>query len=257
MWVQVGTPAWRLPFDVVATTIPARRIVTVSRQVDAAQRTLWPRRPTTVVYPGVDTTRFDARNVGDRDAVRHRLGLPTDAVIVGAVGRLERWKGFHFVVEAFTRVADRHPNALLAIVGGIHPLDPGYADELRELVDGHGRIRLVGQQSNPEEWMQAMDVFVHASEGEPFGIVVIEAMALGKPVVASAEGGPSEVITDGVDGLLTPFGDSAAQAAAVISLLEDEDRRRRLGAAASTRAQDFAVETFAGEFGRVVQRAAA
>ena len=76
-------------------------------------------------------------------------------------------------------------------------------------------------------------------------MVVVEAMALGKPVVAGAEGGPREVITDGVDGLLAPYGDPAALAAAVLRYLDDPAFAARIGAAARERAQHFSVERFA------------
>jgi hypothetical protein len=103
--------------------------------------------------------------------------------------------------------------------------------------------------------MQAMDVFCHTSANEPFGLVVIEAMALGKPVVASAEGGPTEVITPGVDGLLSPYGDERALAAAIVRLLGDEQLRVSLGFAAKRRAQDFCVRPSARQFGAAVARA--
>jgi glycosyltransferase involved in cell wall biosynthesis len=113
-------------------------------------------------------------------------------------------------------------------------------------------VLLVGAQPNPEEWMQAMDVFCHTSENEPFGMVVIEAMALGKPVIASAEGGPTEVITPGLDGLLSPYGDRQALAVAILRVLDDDDLRRTVGRAAVQRAADFTVDRFACHFGAAV-----
>jgi glycosyltransferase involved in cell wall biosynthesis len=105
--------------------------------------------------------------------------------------------------------------------------------------------------------MQAMDVFVHTSSGEPFGMVVIEAMALGKPVIAAAEGGPTEVITPGVDGLLSPYGDSRALAGAILRLLGDDELRHTVGRAALQRTEDFTVQQFARQFGAAVADAVA
>ena len=108
-------------------------------------------------------------------------------------------------------------------------------------------VRFAGFQSNVPEWMQAMDIVVHASDHEPFGIVVIEAMALGKPVVAGREGGPAEIITDGVDGLLAPHGDASALAAAICRFLDNPSLMTRCGTAARVRAADFTDENYASE----------
>jgi glycosyltransferase involved in cell wall biosynthesis len=258
IWLQPGVPVARDPLDRAATLLPARLIVTPSRGVEAAQRKLWPRRATAVVNPAVDTDRFDAGRIGDVRDTRRRLGLPEDGPIFGSVGRLDPWKGFHVLLDAVPEVAKSQPDATLVLVGGRHEFNPAYADELADQarrLGRDGRVRLVGQQSNPEDWMQAMDVFCHTSANEPFGLVVIEAMALGKPVVASGEGGPTEVITPGVDGLLSPYGDARALAAAIVRLLEDERLRVSLGRAARRRAHDFGVRQAAQRFGLVVAEA--
>jgi len=260
VWLQPETPTKAAPLQRAATLLPARLVITVSRGVDLAQRRLLPLRPTTVVYPAVDTVRFDSRRIGDKRAVRRRLGLSENSVIFGSVGRLNSWKGFHILLDAAPQVFDRHPDATLVIVGGRHELEPAYADELRDQaarLGRDGRVLLVGQQPNPEDWMQAMDIFVHTSRGEPFGMVVIEAMALGKPVIAAAEGGPTEVITPGVDGLLSPYGDHRALAAAILRLLDDEELRCTVGRAAERRAGDFAIQRFARQFGAAVEDAVA
>ena len=97
-----------------------------------------------------------------------------------------------------------------------------------------------------------MDVVVHASDREPFGIVILEAMALGKPVVAGADGGPREIVSDGVDGLLAPFGDADALAHAVLRYLGDPQFPRAAGAAARAKATRFGVERFAEEVAHAV-----
>ena len=119
----------------------------------------------------------------------------------------------HVLVEAMPAILEAHPDAHCVLVGGDHAQEPDYPAFLRERIDGLSlteKVTLTGLQSNVPKWMQAMDVIVHASDQEPFGIVVIEAMALGKPVVAGNAAGPTEVITEGVNGLLTPYGDAAA-----------------------------------------------
>jgi glycosyltransferase involved in cell wall biosynthesis len=258
VWLQPGLPLGTAAMDRVATLLPARLVVTVSGNVDRAQRRLWPRRSTTVIYPAVDRARFDPRRIGAQHATRARLGLPADVPIFGSVGRLDRWKGFHHLLEVVPHVLERHPDAKLVLVGGPHELDPSYARELHDQaarLGTNGHVLLVGQQPNPEDWMQAMDIFVHTSQNEPFGMVVIEAMALGKPVVASAEGGPTEVITPGVDGLLSPFADRGALAEAILQFLDDDQLRGSVGRAAQRRAEDFTVERFARQFGAAISAA--
>jgi glycosyltransferase involved in cell wall biosynthesis len=255
VWLQPGVPTKAGPIDRAATLLPANLVVTVSRRTDLAQRRIFPPRPTALVYPAVDTGRFDARRIGDQRAVRRRLGLPPNGAIFGSVGRLNSWKGFHILLDAARQVFGRHPDATVVIVGGRHELEPAYADELHNQaarLGRNGHVLLVGHQPNPEEWIQAMDVFVHTSSGEPFGMVVIEAMALGKPVVAAAEGGPTEVITPGVDGLLSPYGDSEALAEAILRLLDDDELRHTVGRAALQRTADFTVQQFARQFGAAI-----
>ena len=98
-----------------------------------------------------------------------------------------------------------------------------------------------------------MDVVVHASDNEPFGIVVIEAMALGKPLVAGSRGGPSEVITDGLNGLLAPFGDAPALATAVLRYLDDPAFAAACGARARARAADFTEERYAANLVQAIR----
>jgi glycosyltransferase involved in cell wall biosynthesis len=136
----------------------------------------------------------------------------------------------------------------VVVVGGDHPLEPGYREELEALAGRLGvadRVHLIGYREDARNWMREFDVVVHASDNEPFGLVVLEAMALGKPLVAGAKGGPAEIIRDGVDGVLVPFGDDAALAARVSEYLADPERGRRIGAEAVRRAREFSPQRFA------------
>ena len=249
-WYQLGYPVGRhlSLLDRVATWMPARAILALSRVGAEAQKRLWPHRPVHLVYPGVELSRFDPSRLPPKREVRRQLGLPEKATLVGIVGRLQRWKGMHVLIEAMPYILQQYPDARCVVVGGDHKLEPDYPEHLRALVDAHGmhdKVIFAGFQKNVPQWMQAMDVMVHASDDEPFGIVVIEAMALGKPVVATDTAGPSEIITHGVDGLLTPFGDAEQLAGRIIHYLDHPDVMREAGRAARTRAMDFAPETYA------------
>jgi len=200
------------------------------------------------VHPGAELDRFAPEALPTPAGARMRLGLPDDGPLVGIVGRLQRWKGMHTLIQAMPRVLGAHPQAHAVLVGGRHDLEPDYPayleEQLREL-GVEDRVILAGAQSNVPEWMQAMDIVVHASDNEPFGIVVVEAMALGKPVIAGSAGGPTEMITPGVDGLLSPYNDPQALAAAILTCLDDPGFASRMGAAARERAAEFSTQNFA------------
>jgi len=247
-WYQLGialTPGWN---DRMATRLPALGILACSQAGADAQARIAPTRPLRVVYPGVELERFEPERLPSPREAKRRLGLPTEGPLIGIVGRLQRWKGMHVLVEAMPRILQAHPDAHCVVVGGDHALEPDYPDWLRERIDALGlanKVTLAGLQHNVPEWMQAMDVVVHASDREPFGIVVIEALALGKPVVAGDAAGPTEIITDGVDGLLTRYGDAPALAQAVLRYLDDPAFAARTGTAARQRAQEFSTRRYA------------
>ncbi len=246
-WYQVGTPRpdW---LDRFATFWPTRGVIALSRDGVAAQSRIWPHRRVHLVYPGVSLDAIEAVRAEPIEAVRRRLGLPIDRPVVGVVGRLQRWKGIHVYLDAIAAARRSVPTLQGVVVGGPHETEPEYPGELRAQAVRLGigdAVTFAGFQSNAVEWMHAMDAVVHASDHEPFGIVVVEAMALGKPVVAGAGGGPAEIITDGENGRLVPFGDSAGIAAAVMRLLSDPDGARTIGDAARHRAAAFAEPAYA------------
>ena len=108
---------------------------------------------------------------------------------------------------------------------------------------------MVGVQRNVPEWMQAMDVVVHASEREPFGIVVVEAMALGKPVVATRPGGPEEIITHDSDGQLVTWNQPDELAEAILKYLRDPEWARSVGQRARQRSAEYSMEKYAKRLG--------
>lgn len=253
-WYQVGLPRpdW---LDRIATFLPARGVLVLSEEVAAAQARVRPRREQRLVHPGASLERFAAVRDDDPAMLRAGFGLPSKGPLIGIVGRLQRWKGMHTVIAAMPAIRERHRDAHLVIVGGPHEPEPGYERELRALTARlalNEAVTFAGFQSDVPRWMQAMDVVVHASDREPFGIVVVEAMALGKPVVAGALGGPTEIITPGVDGLLAGYDDPTALADRVMHFLDDPVFAARCGAAARRRAMDFSAERYAQHAARAI-----
>lgn len=251
VWYQLGAPSQPGWLDRVATALPARGILAVSESGARAQAQIRPPRALRVVRPGIELGRFDPSRLPSPREVRARLGLPAEGPLIGIVGRLQHWKGIHVLIDAMPRIQAANPRAHCVVVGGAHDLEPGYPALIEQRIAAlglAGSVTLTGLQQNVAEWMQAMDVVVHASDREPFGIVILEAMALGKPLVAGAAGGPAEIVREGIDGLLAPFGDADALARAVLRYLDDQGFAGKVGAAARIRAAEFGVDRFADAF---------
>jgi glycosyltransferase involved in cell wall biosynthesis len=180
--------------------------------------------------------------MGQSEGVRQELGIPADHLVVGMAGRFEPWKGQHVFLEAAARLRDRFPQTTFLIVGdALFGLGEDYRAQLHALVRERQldrRVCFLGFREDMAPVYAAMDVVVHAStSAEPFGLVIVEAMAMGRPVIASDGGGPREIIVDEATGLLSPMGNPGALADRIAALLGDADRRRLLGAAARQRVE--------------------
>ena len=174
-----------------------------------------------------------------RPSSRSRSGEP---LRVGMVGRLAPWKGQHVFLEAFALAFPAGPERAVVIGGTLFGEEAYEASLHRDAVrlGISERVEFRGHRDDVAVELARLDVAVHASiTPEPFGQVVVEAMAAGLPVVAAAAGGPAEVVTDGVDGVLVPPGDSESLAAALRRLAGDDDLRTRLGTAGRARAEAF------------------
>ena len=192
-----------------------------------------------VVYNGLDTSTFASAPIAAQ--ARRSLGLPPDGPLVGIVGRLESWKGQDVFLRAMARVAEAVPRARGIVIGAPVPHEPGYKGELLALRDELGlteRVAFGEFRLDVPTVMSALDVLVLASiSPEPFGRVLIEAMAAGKPVVATDAGAAREVVVDGVQGLLVPPKDAQALAQAVIHILTHPDLARSMGQEGRTRVE--------------------
>jgi glycosyltransferase involved in cell wall biosynthesis len=198
------------------------------------------------IYDGIEPGRF---GTGGGAAVRREFGIPDDAPVVGIVGHVQEWKGQLLVAEAVARARRTIPALRCLVVGGIHRLGTTYGDRLKARIaepDLAGHVILTGARRDVAACLDAMDVAIHASNREPFGRVLLEAMATGRPVIAPREGGPVEIVTDGESGLLVPPRDPDALARAMVTLLGDPHRRAAMGRAARARvARVFDIHTHA------------
>jgi glycosyltransferase involved in cell wall biosynthesis len=168
------------------------------------------------------------------------VGIPADVPLVLAIGRLIEQKDHATLLDAFARVHRTHPDARLAILGW-GPLEAQTKAHVARL--GLDDAVFVLGRVEPRDWLTRADVFAHTSRWEGFGIVLLEAMLAGLPVVATHVSAIPEIVLDGETGLLAPPGDVAAVADALEHVLDDSELRRRLGEAGRRRAQtDFSVQ---------------
>ena len=135
VWFQHGIPWDKNWVDRLATRLPSLGILTCSQAVANAQAQIAPARPLRVVYPGVELERFNPSCLPSPTEAKRQLGIPLTGPIIGIVGRLQRWKGMHVLVEAMPAILEAHPDAHCVLVGGDHALEPDYPAFLRERID--------------------------------------------------------------------------------------------------------------------------
>ena len=181
-----------------------------------------------VIYNGIDVEQF-------RDAAPAELGLPSDALVFGFVGRFEEQKGIFELAEAWPRVTAALPNAHLVLVG--------WGDleaDMRSALGDAPNVHWLGLRSDVPALMNAFDVLVAPFHQEGFGLVLVEAMAAGVPVVAARASSAPELVDNGVEGRLVPLRDAEALAREMIELGSDPALRECLGAKGRARAcRDF------------------
>jgi glycosyltransferase involved in cell wall biosynthesis len=232
--------------------------VFVSRALERQMRETLPDVRGEVIYDGLPLG--DVPGQAARTRLRAAWGLADQDFVVGNIGRLVAWKGQDVFLRALARVAPRVPRLRALVVGNPDPpSETAYLRHLQMLVQQLGLaevVRFTGFLADVPAVLSAVDVLVHSSVmPEPFGLVVVEGMAAGCPVIATNAGGVPDMIETGCSGLLVPPGDEAALAEALISLADDPDRAAQLGAAARQRAlTHFTLAQFASGVEQVYGR---
>lgn len=197
------------------------------------------------VYHGMEPTVTQALE-RDGQRIRADLGLETVDFLVGNVGRLALQKGQRHLIAAMPLLLERVPRAH-AVIAGRGDLEE-YLRDLSLEVGVADRVHVLGPRRDVPALMHAMDVFAMPSIWEGFGLVLLEAMAAGRPIVASRVATIPEVVAEGETGLLVPAGDPVALADALAELAHDPERARRLGEAGRQRLrQQFSIEKMVGD----------
>jgi glycosyltransferase involved in cell wall biosynthesis len=204
-----------------------------------------------VILNGIDLAPFE--QASGRQEVRQKWGVAPDEMLVGMVGKVTRWKGQLVLAKAARQVIDNHSNVKFAAVGGVFDNERHFMEQFQDEVEKIGissRFIINGFRRDVPDVLSAFDVFVLPSTWpEPFGLVVVEAMAAGKPVIATAQGGPLEIVVPDETGYLVPAGDESALASAIEKLLDNPALIARFGEGGRRRASElFNVSRYVREF---------
>jgi glycosyltransferase involved in cell wall biosynthesis len=247
----VGVPViWHVRDHVAPDSLPAGAVTLVRLAARVLPQAVIANSASTLASLHLDRGPRRARHVeviGDpcppAPPAAVRRGGP---LVVTMVGRLAPWKGQHLFLEAFARaLSDTDDRAV--VVGGALFGEDAYEASLRARVEAlglGGRVELVGHVDDVRPYYDDADLLVHASTTpEPFGQVLVEGMGAGVPVIAAAAGGPTEIVSHEVDGLLYPPGDVDALADAIRRLAHDDVLRRRLARQARRSSERYAPET--------------
>ena len=191
------------------------------------------------IHNAVDADYFDPDTKIDcAPSVREQFGIPGSARLVGIAARMNPWKGQLELIGAVSRLREAFPDLHVLILGANVPdIRADLENRAREggIAD---RVHFGGYQNDVRPFLHEFDLFVHPSYGEPFGLSIVEAMAMRRPVIACGTGGVPEIITHGKDGWLVEERSSEAVASAMTTLLRDSEMCLRIGACARQTVRD-------------------
>lgn len=185
-----------------------------------------------VIPGGINADLYEVNQGGGRN-IRAAYSIPEDALVIGAIARIDRAKGLSELVKAFASLPGQYDRVRLVIVGEPTFGEENYDAELRGLVSSSGlgdRVIFTGYRSDIPSVFSAFDLFALPSYEEAFGYVFIEAMAAGLPVIATRSGGVSDIVSDGETGLLVMPKEVESLRGAMIRLLSDRQLRLAYGA---------------------------
>ncbi len=226
--------------------------VAVGEQVRRSFREMYGTEPAATIPNGIDPDAF--RRPEARQPWRQANGFTDADFLIVSVARLEPQKNTLGLIESFAQAFGDDPRSHLLLAG-----DGSLREAAREYSVRRGvkeRVHFLGIQAEIAEMLAACDLFAMSSHWEGNPMAVMEAMAAGLPIVATAVGGVPDLISDGETGLLVSAGEDGAFAAALASLALNPDRRHYLAAAAQRRAADFSVDamvaSYAGLFERLI-----
>lgn len=208
--------------------------VAISQAVGGNLRLLGvPDEKISVIHDAIDLEKFSSTN--ESKGLRDEFGINPTRLAFGIFGRVVEWKGIRQFIHAARLVIDKLPSATAFVVGGASAGEESFFDEMHQLSQRlglAGRLLFTGYRNDIAEIMGLMDVIVHASiKPEPFGMVIIEGMAMRKPIVATRGGGPLDIVVENRTGFLVEMGNAEALGKAILTLLRKPELRKEMGIA--------------------------
>jgi glycosyltransferase involved in cell wall biosynthesis len=199
-------------------------------------------RPSMAVASGVDISAYEQTGVSPND-----ISDPSHEIKIGMVGRICPLKGQHIFLQAAAEVHKRFPQTRYQIIGAALFKEQQYEEEMRELARTLGldhAVEFTGFRNDVPDLIRKLDILVHASTtGEPFGQVIVQGMAAGKPVVATNGGGVPEIVLHGITGFLVPMADASTMSSAICTLLDAPEMAAAMGNAGKMRVlEHFTIE---------------
>lgn len=208
------------------------------------------------IYNGIDTKIFNP-NI-DGSPIREEFKIKKDTIVIGMIGRLTFWKGQELFLKAAAKISHNYPNTVFLIVGSVMYEDNNYKEKLKNIALTYNilnRVIFTGFRKDIPEIISAMDILIHFSIlPDPLPTVLLEAMAMKKPVVAANIGGVPEIIEDGKNGILVSPGDWEKLAEVIIELLRDKKKMETLGTNAYNKVKKhFSIDAYVNAMSKVLE----
>jgi glycosyltransferase involved in cell wall biosynthesis len=234
--------------------LPVHRFIFVSKEAKQSFAISVPESKSRVIYDAVEVPVAEMPE--SSAVVRRELGIPDGCVVVGMVARVSRQKDYFTLADAAVQILARHPDTRFLVVGDNSMVDLNrshYAEVARRLneLGIADRFIFTGHRTDVPRLIAAMDLCVLCTHREGFPLSILEAMAMGKPVVATSVGGIPEIVLPGVTGYLHEHGNSKELADAVLRLMDNPEEARRIGASAREHVrQSYSRQKFADEIAK-------
>ncbi len=217
----------------------AERIITFS---DAARRQFVyegaASKKIVTVHHGIDAARFRAEVKGN---IRKELGIAEEKKVITVIGRISYWKGQEYLIKGIPKIVKQYHDSIFLIVGDTLFGETEEKQKLEKLIRDEGLMDyciMTDWRTDIPDILKETDILVHTSScPEPFGLVLIEGMSMGKPIIAADAGGVPEIVVNGVTGILVKPADSNAIAEAVINLLSNPEKAKKMGKAGQERVE--------------------
>ncbi len=228
----------------------ANRVIVVSQAVKEFWNQIIPHKDLTVIYNGIDYSSY----MNAAASLRKELAVPEERLLVGMIGRISHWKGQGYFLDMAKKITEIHPDVAFVIAGDAFPGSEQLVTEMQRKIIALGlekQVYTLGFRTDVPEILASLDIFVLPSIlPDPLPTVILEAMASGKPVVATAHGGACEMVVDHETGYLIPW-DDASQAVEIIQpLIKQENLRKEMGRKGRERVlEHFSLEAFRRNIG--------